>query len=482
MTSLTFYGGVNEIGGNKILLEDKKTRVWLDFGMSFGKAGEFFSEFLVPKKCNGVGDYITLGLVPDLKGLYRQDFLTKMGRGKEEKAFDGIILSHAHFDHNGYFNLVRPDIPVYCSQASKCVMDMLDTTSNQGEFLREKVAFCFKPKKDGKGMKRVTCRDEEGSAYRAIHAVDKTFMVGDLKITPMPVDHSLPGAMAYAIETSEGNIIYSGDYRFHGLNEKKTRAFVEKAASFEPVAMISEGTRIDSDKTETEKDVYDEVNSFSKNSKSLVIANYPVRDTDRMTTFFNAAKDNGRRLIVSMRQAYLLKVFGESAQDAPKLEDVSIYIPRKTWGLITEEVDHNLALDDYEEWEQEFIGMPNALTCDDINQNQDKYIWRCDFFELKEFLDVKPDPSSKFIWSATEPFDVKMELNMEIVYNWLSHFGISRIIHKHVSGHANGADVKHTIDTIKPKKLFPVHTEHPELFKKHFAHMIPIEKGKTYQL
>lgn len=35
VTGLTFYGGVNEIGGNKILLEDKDTRVFLDFGKSF---------------------------------------------------------------------------------------------------------------------------------------------------------------------------------------------------------------------------------------------------------------------------------------------------------------------------------------------------------------------------------------------------------------------------------------------------------------
>ncbi|GAF95596.1 unnamed protein product, partial [marine sediment metagenome] len=32
MTSLTFYGGVDEIGGNKILLEDQDTRIFLDFG------------------------------------------------------------------------------------------------------------------------------------------------------------------------------------------------------------------------------------------------------------------------------------------------------------------------------------------------------------------------------------------------------------------------------------------------------------------
>jgi hypothetical protein len=35
LTSLTFYGGVNEIGGNKILLEDRDTRVFLDFGKGF---------------------------------------------------------------------------------------------------------------------------------------------------------------------------------------------------------------------------------------------------------------------------------------------------------------------------------------------------------------------------------------------------------------------------------------------------------------
>jgi hypothetical protein len=37
MTSLTFYGGVNEISGNKILLEDKDTRVFLDFGKGFSR-------------------------------------------------------------------------------------------------------------------------------------------------------------------------------------------------------------------------------------------------------------------------------------------------------------------------------------------------------------------------------------------------------------------------------------------------------------
>jgi len=44
------FGGKDEIGGNKILLEHKDTRIFLDFGMSFKQAGLFFSEFL-PLAC-----------------------------------------------------------------------------------------------------------------------------------------------------------------------------------------------------------------------------------------------------------------------------------------------------------------------------------------------------------------------------------------------------------------------------------------------
>jgi len=49
MTSLTFYGGVNEVGGNKILLEDKDTKVFLDFGKGFSRRSKFFENFLNPR-------------------------------------------------------------------------------------------------------------------------------------------------------------------------------------------------------------------------------------------------------------------------------------------------------------------------------------------------------------------------------------------------------------------------------------------------
>lgn len=59
MTSLTFYGGVNEIGGNKILLKDKDTRVFLDFGKGFARRSKFFEEYTNPRVSNGIEDFRT---------------------------------------------------------------------------------------------------------------------------------------------------------------------------------------------------------------------------------------------------------------------------------------------------------------------------------------------------------------------------------------------------------------------------------------
>lgn len=47
MARLTFYGGVGQIGGNKILLEEGDSALFFDFGISF--AGRYYEEFLNPR-------------------------------------------------------------------------------------------------------------------------------------------------------------------------------------------------------------------------------------------------------------------------------------------------------------------------------------------------------------------------------------------------------------------------------------------------
>jgi len=52
----------------------------------------------------------------------------------------------------------------------------------------------------------------------------------------------------------------------------------------------------------------------------------------------------------------------------------------------------------------------------------------------------------------------------------------------HCSGHAKGPDLFHVVKVIDASMLFPVHTEHPELYVKATRKMTVVEENKTYVL
>jgi len=80
MPVLTCYGGANEIGGNKILLEDGERRIFFDFGKPFGRYGSFFDGVFVRERVSrGLLDVLALGLVPPLRGLLRDDLVPAFG-------------------------------------------------------------------------------------------------------------------------------------------------------------------------------------------------------------------------------------------------------------------------------------------------------------------------------------------------------------------------------------------------------------------
>ena len=142
MTSITFHGGVNDIGGNKFLVEDKGTTILIDFGMSFTDEGMFFTEFMKARGSNNLVDLFELGILPNIPGMYRTDLTRHMEIGGDEKtSIDAILLTHAHVDHCKYISLLRPEIPIYCSEASKLIMQNYDETGIGDEYLTMKEKF-----------------------------------------------------------------------------------------------------------------------------------------------------------------------------------------------------------------------------------------------------------------------------------------------------------------------------------------------------
>ena len=58
-----------------MLLDDNDTRILLDFGKGFSRTAKYFEKYLSPKIANGIVDFIEMGLIPDVEGIYREDLL-----------------------------------------------------------------------------------------------------------------------------------------------------------------------------------------------------------------------------------------------------------------------------------------------------------------------------------------------------------------------------------------------------------------------
>ncbi|WP_010190732.1 MBL fold metallo-hydrolase [Candidatus Nitrosarchaeum limnium] len=467
MTSLTFYGGVNEIGGNKILLQDKDTKVFLDFGKSFSRRAAYFEEFLNPRTSNGIVDFLSMGLVPDIKGVYRDDLMVMAGRKPEEPDIDAVLLTHAHADHADYISFLHEDIPIHMGSACHLILKALAERSSR---TIEREILDYKPRP-------YSVKDEPIKRKINEFRTGDKFKVGSLEVEPIHVDHSVPGAYGFIIWTSEGPVAYTGDIRLHGTHSEMTTDFIERAKEVKPIALISEGTRIaDEEREESEQLVYQQSKKTVEDTKNLVFADFNFKDVDRLMTFYKIAKETGRKFVVKINDAFFLKHLSQDKHlSVPNIddEDIVIYLPKRGSGQYSEK--------DYKGKDKEFIDLHNAWTAEQIAQRPDKVLCAIGFYSFTALIDMMPKPGARYIHSSSEPYNEEQKLSKERQDAWLKHFGM-QMFQSHCSGHARGGDLLTAVSEIDAKMLFPVHTEHPDAYKKIAKGITIVEEGVKYDL
>lgn len=449
--SMIFFGGVNEIGGNKILLQDRDTKVFLDFGLSFSKEARYFGGYLCPRAVNGAGDYLEFKLLPSLKGVYSKEAIKNTKIKYTEPEIDGVIISHAHMDHIGYLPFIDGKIPVYCGEGTRIITKAMEESSrlNLGEH-----------------------------NYRTFRT-GKKIRVDSLEIEPVHVDHSIPAAYGFIIYTSEGSVVYSGDLRTHGPLGEMTWEYAEKASETDVELMISEGTRVSPKETcevHSEARVREESTRVVANASKLVIASFYSRDVDRFKTFYEIAKENDRKFVIPIKLAHFLHRLKDDTRlqipDIMQDETVVFYKKRKKSGEFQER--------DYYGWERPFLG--KAETFEFVQDYQSRIIFNLDLVGFTELIDIKPSAGGDFIHSMSEPFSEE-DIELRVLHNWLKHYDL-RFHQIHASGHCPSKDLAQIVDTINPRKLVPVHTEHPTIFRKMFKRY-PVElvqQGKKIML
>ncbi|MFZ0831387.1 MAG: MBL fold metallo-hydrolase [Thermoplasmata archaeon] len=439
--SITFLGGVREIGGNKILVEDGPERILFDFGPSFSpRYDEFYLNFLQPRSTSPVKDLLEFDLIPRVPGLYSREALHGADLPYEAPRIDAVFITHAHFDHAGYLKHIDPDIPVYLGEDTKVLLDAIQTSGRGGY----------------------------GTHPWKILTPRTPVRLGNLEVVPHPVDHSIPGAYGYLVRTSAGTVAYTGDFRQHGPRAALTEAFLEAAAHEEPSAFITEGTRVGPDprKNFTEKSVRDEVDRVMEATSDLVLGTCYPRDIDRIGTLYQAAQTAGRSFVVSLKTAFLLSAV------AGKPGFPKVPIPGQTSDLLVYERPKKT----YFKWEEPFL--TGAVDAEYVRSNGKRLFLMLEMMHFPELIDLRPPRGSPFVYSMSEPFSEE-DLEAEVLKNWLQHFDLRK--HSlHASGHCSGAELLAIAGRLKSTTTFPIHTEHPDEFHPKGTTVISPEKGVAY--
>ncbi|MFO7772609.1 MAG: MBL fold metallo-hydrolase RNA specificity domain-containing protein [Dehalococcoidia bacterium] len=506
MAELTFYGGIGEIGGNKVLLEDDEGKLFLDFGYPYSKYRVFYEEYLKPRPGAGLLDLLVMGLLPQLEGIYRADLgaenlWQQIARAEHYRRLEnvhGVLLSHAHLDHSGHISVLREDIPVYATATTafiaKAVQDSgISSFDQQVCYFTPRVEECLTGWKQGAYVasgsgdrqRRFCVANKPGLSGEAERFWEKATRQKKLASQPLddistcslnlrcfPVDHSIPGACAWGIETHSGWVIYSGDLRLHGKRGHLTESFINEAARLRPRALIMEGTNVNRATNVAEQEVYANAFKAIKDAEDLVIADFPPRDVNRLLSFLQVARETNRKLTILPRDAYLLKTMRLLEPEIPDLaEEDALVIYQETTAArspatwlrkIYQEYSHKIVL------------------ASDVRYNQGDFILCFSFWDLNELPSIQPRAGSLYVFSSSEPHNEEQELDFWRLHHWLERFQLRAIglpVYRngewqipeaetglHASGHACGPDLLRIAREIQPQILIPVHSEQPEFY------------------
>jgi len=452
MTSLTFYGGAGEIGGNKILLKDKETSIFLDFGKNFGRERQFYDEpYLSPREEKHL---IYLGILPEIKGLYKKDDV--------EPSIDAIVLSHPHADHWDYIRYVKDSVPIFCGETAK-TMIVARELAGGGQRTEYKIA------------NLTSSRGEQ--IFKKFH----TFRTGDIldigsvKLEPIHVDHSVPGAYGLIIYTSNGVIAYTGDFRLHGPKADMSMEFVARAKQVHPDILITEATNIVDAKMLSEGEVEEKIRQVVSTTRKLVLAGFYINDVDRLMTFWQVAKSSDRQLAISTKQAWMVhSLQSDKHLNLFRLDEPGILIFQREKKSLYE-------------WEKTLINKYPGKMIDSyyVNAHQGELLLAASFLDMNEMVEVQPEPGSIYILSQSEPFNEQMEIDYNKLLNWLEICGLP-LYQVHASGHINPDQLKWVISEINPGKVYVVHTERPRLLATYIRDLnieiICPEYGEEYPL
>lgn len=383
-------GGLNEIGKNMTVVEYKDDIIVIDCGMGFPSDDMYGIDVVIP-------DYSYLI--------------------QNQSKIRGIFLTHGHEDHIGSLPYVLRDIdaPIYATRMTAGLVEMklaehnlLSTTDI------------------------ITC--EAGSVVK----------VGAFQVEFIHINHSIADAVAFAIKTPIGTILFTGDWKIDptpvsgGMIDLTRLGELGKEGV---LCLLCDSTNVERPGfTKSEAAVGASFDALFKGCDERIIVTTFASNVDRIQQIINVASRYGRKVAVS----------GRSMENAMKVSTRLGYMNIPDGVL----VDLN-----------QIKGLPKDKVCIITTGSQGETMSALTRIAFSTHRQIEIQPGDHIILSASAiPGN---EHAIGNVINELYRKGAVVINERsrdlHVSGHACQQELKILHALVKPKFFIPVHGEQRHL-------------------
>ncbi|QGA69064.1 MBL fold metallo-hydrolase RNA specificity domain-containing protein [Sulfolobus sp. E11-6] len=391
--------GFNEIGGNCIEVKGKDTHFFLDKGIRFSRFKKFYKGNIGPSSTD---EMIELGIIPNIT--------TQVN----------IYISHYHLDHLGILFSLPPESKLFLpdKEIFEEFIDHYKTSNTWTTYIQPRL---------GVELKNAKTESEDN-------------------VIPIDVEHSAYPAVAYYYNGANDRILYTGDFRLnslikndlpdiHNLIHQRTLLEEVEEKGYDVDLLLIEGTNFSSPTFPISPPHFISAleSILFSHKNSLIFVTTDILDLESFLEILKVAENHERiPVIFKRRLAKMVKVWNNMWNFNKNIHEL----------MIDQEISMNF----------------DIIDKDEISRSPSDYIIFTTKDEIIDLARKMRIPGSSVVISLSTEAKGEGSEDESVEDTWFKILGLISY-RLRVSGHYYPYELKTILDTIKPKKVVPIHTE-----------------------
>jgi ribonuclease J len=405
-------GGVGEIGKNMYCVQYANDIVVVDAGLKFPEEEMLGIDVVIPD-------------------------ITYLTENRDKVR--GILITHGHEDHIGGlpYVLKHLNVPVY---GTRLTLGLIENKLKEAGLL--------------------------GETKRHLITADSELTFGTIKASFFRTNHSIPDSVGVCLDTPEGVVVHTGDFKFDHTPVNGQFADLQRMAEIGKrgvLCLLSDSTNAERPGfTPSESNIGKEFEEIFRRAKQRVVVATFASNVHRIQQVINAAMETRRKMTV----------IGRSMVNIVTIASELGYLNIPEGMLIEPEEVNKLPADRVVVLSTGSQGEPmSALTRMARSTHRKIDILPGDTVVIS----ATPIPGNEKYVGRT--VDELMRLGAHVIYGPGSVSGV------HVSGHGSQEELKLMLNLMRPEYFIPIHGEYRML--RHHAMLgeaVGVEKDKIFLL